>query len=183
MCGIAGKIDFARPVDEALIHRMCSVMEHRGPDARGVHVDGGVGLGVQRLAVIDVAGGDQPIFNEDRSVAVVMNGEIYNFPELREELEARGHRFVSQSDTEVLVHLYEDDGERLVLRLRGMFAFAIWDARRRRLFCARDRVGKKPLFWARKGSRVWFASELRALLEDGELEREVDPTAIDAYLA
>jgi asparagine synthase (glutamine-hydrolysing) len=183
MCGIAGKIDFAAPIDETLIHRMCSVIEHRGPDARGVYVDGGVGLGAQRLAIIDVAGGDQPIFNEDRSVAVVMNGEIYNFPELRRELQERGHRFSSRSDTEVLVHLYEDHGETMVRRLRGMFAFAIWDARRRRLFCARDRVGKKPLFWARKGSRVWFASELRALLEDSELERDIDPAAIDAYLA
>jgi asparagine synthase (glutamine-hydrolysing) len=183
MCGIAGKIDFAGTVDETLLQRMCSVLEHRGPDSRGVHVEHGVGLGVQRLAIIDVAGGNQPIFNEDRTVAVVLNGEIYNFPALRDELEGRGHLFSSRSDTEVLVHLYEEYGERMVARLRGMFAFAIWDAPRRRLFCARDRVGKKPLFWARKGSRVWFASEIRALLEDAELDREVDPTAIDAYLA
>ena len=183
MCGIAGKVDFGGPVDAALIHRMCAVIEHRGPDSRGVHVDRGVGLGIQRLAIIDVAGGNQPIFNEDRSLAVVMNGEIYNFPELREELLSHGHRLSSHSDTEVLVHLYEDHGERMVERLRGMFAFAIWDARNRRLFCARDRVGKKPLFWARRGDRVWFASEIRALLEDPELGREVDHAAISAYLA
>jgi asparagine synthase (glutamine-hydrolysing) len=183
MCGIAGKIDFEGPVDSALLHRMCAVMEHRGPDSRGVFVENGVGLGVQRLAIIDVAGGQQPIFNEDRSIAVVLNGEIYNFRHLREQLIKRGHRFSSHADTEVLVHLYEDHGEEMVEHLRGMFAFAIWDERRRRLFCARDRVGKKPLFWARRGKRVWFASELGALLEDPELDRGIDHTALAAYLA
>ncbi|HKP91735.1 MAG TPA: asparagine synthase (glutamine-hydrolyzing) [Thermoleophilaceae bacterium] len=183
MCGIAGKIDFRGPVDEALLHRMCAAIEHRGPDSRGVFVDAGVGLGIQRLAIIDVEGGDQPIFNEDRTLAVVMNGEIYNFPELRSELIRRGHRFSSRSDTEVLVHLYEEHGEQMVGHLRGMFAFAIWDQRRRRLFCARDRVGKKPLFWARDGACVWFASEIRALLEDPALGREVDLEAIGTFLA
>lgn len=162
---------------------MCDVIEHRGPDSRGVFSEDGVGLGVQRLAIIDVAGGDQPIFNEDRSVAVVQNGEIYNFEQLRDQLIQRGHRFSSHADTEVLVHLYEDHGEEMVKYLRGMFAFAIWDRERRRLFCARDRIGKKPLFWARRGSRVWFASELRALLEDAELDREIDLSAIRAYVA
>jgi asparagine synthase (glutamine-hydrolysing) len=183
VCGIVGKIDFAGPVESARIHQMCGVMEHRGPDSRGIYSQGGVGLGIQRLAIIDVAGGDQPIFNEDGTVAVVMNGEIYNYRELRDELRRRGHHFSSRSDTEVLVHLYEEHGERMVERLRGMFAFAIWDDRERRLFCARDRVGKKPLFWARRGLRIWFASELRALLVDPELDRDVDPVAIDAYLA
>jgi asparagine synthase (glutamine-hydrolysing) len=183
MCGIAGKIDFAAPVDESLLHRMCATMEHRGPDSRGVFVEDGVGLGIQRLAIIDVAGGNQPIFNEDGTVVVVQNGEIYNFRELREGLIAKGHRFSTHADTEVLVHLYEDHGEKMVSHLRGMFAFAIWDRRRRRLFCARDRVGKKPLFWARSGTRVWFASEIRALLEDPELDRTIDPLAIAAYLA
>jgi asparagine synthase (glutamine-hydrolysing) len=183
MCGIAGKINFNGPVDPGLVHRMCAVMEHRGPDSRGVFVEDGVGLGMQRLAIIDVAGGEQPIFNEDRTLALVMNGEIYNFPELRERLLRRGHRFSSNVDTEVIVHLYEDHGEDLVQHVRGMFAFALWDGRRRRLFCARDRVGKKPLFWARKGSRVWFGSEVRALLEDSELDRTISPAAIDAYLA
>jgi asparagine synthase (glutamine-hydrolysing) len=182
MCGITGKINFNGPVDASLLHRMCAAMEHRGPDARGVFVEDGVGLGMQRLAIIDVAGGDQPLFNEDRTIALVMNGEIYNFQELREDLRRRGHTFSSHVDAEVIVHLYEEHGEELVTHLRGMFAFAIWDARRRRLFCARDRVGKKPLFWARKGSRVWFASEIRALLEDPEIERTVDLAAIDGYL-
>jgi asparagine synthase (glutamine-hydrolysing) len=183
MCGIVGKVDFEGSVDAELLHRMCAVMEHRGPDSRGVFVENGVGLGIQRLAIIDVAGGDQPIFNEDRTVAVVMNGEIYNFEQLQEHLIRRGHRFSTRADTEVLVHLYEDHGERMVDHLRGMFAFAIWDERTRRLFCARDRVGKKPLHWARRGNRVWFASEIRALLQDPELERDVDLSAIAAYLA
>ncbi len=182
MCGIAGKVDFAGVVDEELLRRMCAVMEHRGPDSRGVHVSDGVGLGIQRLAIIDVAGGDQPIANEDGTVVVVMNGEIYNYLELRRDLERRGHTFSTRSDTEVLVHLYEDHEKEMVCRLRGMFAFAIWDASNRLLFCARDRVGKKPLFWARRGSRVWFASEVRALLEDPELPREADLEAISAYL-
>jgi asparagine synthase (glutamine-hydrolysing) len=182
MCGIAGKVAFGEVVDEGLVHCMCAVMEHRGPDSRGTYVDGEVGLGIQRLAIIDVAGGDQPISNEDETVVVVMNGEIYNYLDLRRELEQRGHRFSTRSDTEVLVHLYEDEGEQMVSRLRGMFAFAIWDARWRRLFCARDRVGKKPLFWARHENTVWFASEVRALLEDPELPREPDLEAISAYL-
>ena len=182
MCGIAGKIDFSGFVDERLLHRMCAVMDHRGPDSRGIHLEHGVGLGVQRLAIIDVAGGDQPIANEDGTVVVVMNGEIYNYLELRRELQSRGHTFSTRTDTEVLVHLYEEHGAELVPRLRGMFAFAIWDASKRLLVCARDRVGKKPLFWARRGSTVWFASEVRALLEDPELPREPDLEAISAYL-
>src|SRR5947199_6505294 len=159
MCGIAGIVSFEGPIESSLLDCMCAVMEHRGPDSRGVFVENGVGLGVQRLAIIDVAGGDQPIFNEDGSVAVVLNGEIYNFEELRKQLIRRGHRLSSHADTEVLVHLYEDYGEGMVRHLQGMFAFAIWDGRRRRLFCARDRVGKKPLLWARQGKRFWFASD------------------------
>lgn len=182
MCGIAGKVAFREEVDEGLINRMCGVMEHRGPDSRGIRVEPEVGLGIQRLAIIDVAGGDQPIANEDETVLVVMNGEIYNYRELRRDLEQRGHTFSTHSDTEVLVHLYEDHGSGMVDRLRGMFAFAIWDVRRRRLFCARDRVGKKPFFWARRGNTFWFASEVRALLQDAELPREPDLEAISAYL-
>jgi asparagine synthase (glutamine-hydrolysing) len=183
MCGIAGKIDFGGRVDSQLLHRMCAVLEHRGPDSRGVFVGDGVGLGVQRLAIIDVAGGSQPIFNEDRTLAVVLNGEIYNFEELRKQLVRSGHRFSSHADTEVLVHLYEDYGHEMVRHLHGMFAFAIWDARNRKLFCARDRVGKKPFFWARDGNRFWFASEIRALLEDTEIDRSIDHSALTAYLA
>jgi len=183
MCGIAGVVDTVGPVDGALIHRMCAAMEHRGPDSRGVHLEQGVGLGIQRLAIIDVAGGDQPIFNETGDIAVVLNGEIYNHRELRRELIARGHHFTSAADTEVIVHLYEDHGVDAVRFLRGMFAFAVWDRPRRRLLCARDRVGKKPLYWTRRGGRLAFASDLVALLQDETIERTVDPRAIDAYLA
>src|SRR4051794_18599115 len=183
MCGIAGSVDFDAPVDIGLLHRMCAAMEHRGPDARGVHVEPGVGLASQRLAIIDVAGGDQPVFNEDRTVAVVLNGEIYNFAELRSELRRRGHRLGTHSDTEVLVHLYEDHGTGLVEHLRGMFAFALWDRPRRRLVIGRDRVGKKPLFYHQDGGRVTFASEMVALLQDARVPRTVDAAAIDAYLA
>jgi asparagine synthase (glutamine-hydrolysing) len=183
MCGIAGVLDSERPVERELIERMCAALEHRGPDSRGIHLEDGVGLGAQRLAIIDVPGGSQPVHNESGDVTVVFNGEIYNHRELREELVRKGHRLVSSADTEVLPHLYEEHGPRLVERLRGMFAFAIWDARERRLVCARDRVGKKPLFYARRGGRFGFASELGALLQDETIERELDPEAIDAYLA
>ncbi len=182
MCGIAGKINFDGPVDGALLHRMCHAMSHRGPSSRGTFVADGVAIGMQRLAIIDIADGDQPIFNEDHSVAVVMNGEIYNFRELRAELVSRGHSLASHSDTEVLVHLYEEMGERMVDRLRGMFAFAVWDSRRRVLLLGRDRVGKKPLFWSRRGSTVWFASELMAILQDPEIERTPNKRAIASYL-
>src|SRR5215211_726702 len=182
MCGIAGILNPRGAIDEELLTRMCRAIEHRGPDSGGTHLEPGVGLGCRRLAIIDVEGGDQPVFNEDGTVAVVMNGEIYNHVELRNRLLARGHRFRSRVDTEVLVHLYEDRGERLVDDLRGMFAFAIWDRRRRSLLLGRDRAGKKPLFWAQRGPRLLFASELRALLQDPELARDVDPRAIDAYL-
>src|SRR4051812_35510389 len=127
---------------------MCAALEHRGPDSRGLHVDAGVGLGIQRLAVIDLATGDQPISNEDGSVTVVLNGEIYNYRELRERLERNGHTLATQSDTEVIAHLYEEEGPQLVHHLHGMFGLAVWDARRRRLLLARDRVGKKPLYYA-----------------------------------
>jgi asparagine synthase (glutamine-hydrolysing) len=183
MCGIAGIVDFAAPVSAALVTEMCERIVHRGPDARGTHVKGEVGLGSQRLAIIDVAGGDQPLFSEDGQVAVVMNGEIYNFRELRERLRALGHVFSSGSDAEVLVHLYEEHGDGLVEQLRGMFAFALWDARRRRLLLGRDRVGKKPLFYAARGGRIVFASEMGALLADPTVDTTLDPRAIDAYLA
>ena len=183
MCGIAGHVDFEGRVDPDVVNRMCAAMVHRGPDSRGIWRGEGAVLGMQRLAIIDIAGGDQPMFNEDHTVAVVMNGEIYNFSTLRAELIARGHTFTTRSDTEVLVHLYEEHGERLVEHLRGMFAFAIWDRRRQRLLLARDRVGKKPLFVARQGPRVWFASEMMALIQAPEIRREADPIAIASYLA
>jgi asparagine synthase (glutamine-hydrolysing) len=161
---------------------MCGTMEHRGPDSRGLFADEGVALGVQRLAIIDLESGDQPIYNEDGSVVVVLNGEIYNFHELREELGRADHSFRTHSDTEVLVHLYEELGDACVDRLRGMFAFALWDRSKRRLLLARDRVGKKPLFYSHRDGHLWFASEPRALLASGEVPRDVDFQAIDAFL-
>jgi asparagine synthase (glutamine-hydrolysing) len=182
MCGIAGKISPDGAVDESLIERMCEVIEHRGPDSRGVFVDRHVGLGVQRLAVIDLQTGDQPIFNEDRSVVGVLNGEIYNYRELRSSLLDAGHQFSSHSDTEVLVHLYEDRGDDFVDLLRGMFAFALWDSKRQRLLLARDRIGKKPLYFSCDGRSFWFASEPKAILQDAAVPRDVDYSAVDAFL-
>jgi asparagine synthase (glutamine-hydrolysing) len=166
-----------------MLERMCSALVHRGPDARGVHVDEGVGLGIQRLRVIDLATGDQPIFNEDRTLAVVLNGEIYNFAELRERLSKAGHRFATNADTEVIVHLYEELGPGCVRELHGMFAFALWDRRARTLMLARDRVGKKPLFYFCRNGTLSFASELAALMQDPEIPRELDHRALDAYFA
>ena len=183
MCGIAGVADFTAPPEARLVTEMCERIVHRGPDARGIHVAGDVGLGSQRLAIIDVAGGDQPLFSEDGQIAAVVNGEIYNFVELRDRLRERGHTFSSGSDAEVIVHLYEEHGDALVQHLRGMFAFALWDARRRRLLLGRDRVGKKPLFSAARGGRIVFASEMAALLADPALDTTIDPRAVDAYLA
>jgi asparagine synthase (glutamine-hydrolysing) len=183
MCGIVGQL---RPpghaVDPELVARMCAGLEHRGPDARGIHQSGRVGLGIQRLRVIDLDTGDQPIFNEDRSVVVVMNGEIYNFRELRDDLRRRGHVLATEGDTEVIVHLYEEHGADCVRHLHGMFAFALWDARRQQLLIARDRVGKKPLLYALRDGVLSFASEMQALLADDEIPRAVDPVAIDRYL-
>lgn len=185
MCGIAGKVmsPASGAVDRGLVERMCAALAHRGPDARGLHVDGRAGLGIQRLRVVDLHTGDQPIYNEDRSVAVVLNGEIYNFASLRDELRGRGHRFSTEGDTETIVHLYEEFGPACADRLHGMFAFALWDARRRRLVIARDRVGKKPLFYCHGRSGLSFASELRSLMQDTTIARDVDPRAVDCFLA
>jgi asparagine synthase (glutamine-hydrolysing) len=182
MCGIVGKATLSDPVGQQLIERMCAVIEHRGPDSRGVFVAGGVGLGVQRLRVIDLETGDQPIFNEDGSVVVVLNGEIYNYKELVSDLERRGHAVSTQSDTEVIVHLYEDYGVDCVQHLRGMFAFALWDSRRRQLLLARDRVGKKPLFYSFRDGTLWFASEAKSILQDSAIPREADLDAIDSFM-
>ena len=184
MCGIAGQARAdGGPVDPATIVAMCRAQRHRGPDSRGIHIGPGAGLGIQRLRVIDLETGDQPVYNEDRDVAVVLNGEIYNFAELRRRLRAAGHRLASRGDSEVIAHLYEQHGLDCLRHLHGMFAFALWDQRRRRLLLARDRVGKKPLFYSLRGGVLSFASELRALLQDPGVERRIDPAAIDAYLA
>ncbi|MFF3455390.1 asparagine synthase (glutamine-hydrolyzing) [Streptomyces sp. NPDC002730] len=182
MCGVAGIVSTSPP-DPEQVREMCRLIVHRGPDGEGYHSDAHAALGMRRLAIIDVAGGAQPVYNEDGTVAAVFNGEIYNFMELREQLAARGHRFATDSDTEVLVHLYEDHGEDLVGHLRGMFAFAIWDAARGRLLLARDRVGKKPLYYRQAGTSLAFASELKALVADPSVPRELDPVALHHYLA
>lgn len=181
MCGIAGAV--TDRTDGLEVGRMLAMLAHRGPDDEGM--DGALGavLGVRRLSIIDVAGGHQPIWNEDRSVVAVQNGEIYNFGELREQLIARGHVLRTRSDTEVLPHLYEDEGPDFVERLHGMFALALWDIGRQQLVLARDRLGKKPLFYAQIGEELYFASELGALLAAGRVPRDVDAAAIDEYLA
>lgn len=183
MCGIAGIVyrNADRPVDRDVLASMAGAIAHRGPDAEGFFVDRNVGLAHRRLSIIDLTGGDQPIGNEDGRVQIVFNGEIYNFHELRHDLEARGHQFRTTSDTEVIVHAYEEFGDACVERLRGMFAFAIWDARQRRLLLARDRVGIKPLFVSLNGERLIFGSELKALLAHGDVDRNVDPAAIDDF--
>jgi asparagine synthase (glutamine-hydrolysing) len=184
MCGIAGQARAdGQPVSPETIERMCEGIVHRGPDSRGIHCEGQVGLGIQRLRVIDLETGDQPIYNEDRTVAVVLNGEIYNFQELRKRLLANGHRLRTSGDTEVIPHLYEELGDDLVDELRGMFAFALWDSNRRRLLIARDRVGKKPLLYAHRPGALSFASEMGALVQDREVGRTVDVEALNEYLA
>jgi asparagine synthase (glutamine-hydrolysing) len=185
MCGIAGLVhaDPGYPIDRSLVGRMTTCLAHRGPDAQGLQVWPGAAIGHRRLSIIDLATGDQPIFNEDRTVAVILNGEIYNFRELRRELQAHGHRFSTLSDTEAIVHAYEQWGDRCVERLAGMFAFALWDDRRRRLLLARDRVGKKPLYYAQDGDRLLFASELKSLLQDPALKRALNLEALDTYFS
>lgn len=185
MCGIAGFVnrDPARPAEAALLTHMTRTLTHRGPDEEGYLISGPAGLGMRRLRIIDLATGRQPIANEDGSLWVVFNGEIYNFSELRCELESRGHRFSTQSDTEVIVHLYEERGADCVQALRGMFAFAIWETKTQTLFLARDRFGKKPLYYAQTEQGVWFGSELKAVLCAPDLARELDIAALDDYLA
>lgn len=184
MCGICGRINFDNSaVKPELIHRMCETIRHRGPDSEGIYnADPRIGLGIRRLAIIDLNTGDQPIHNEDQTVWVVFNGEIYNFPELRAELEKNHHRFYTRTDTEVIAHLYEDHGPEFLKQLRGMFAIALWDANKQQLLLARDRLGKKPLCYAHTSKHLIFASELKAILENPEIKREVAPEAIDYYL-
>ena len=181
MCGIAGKAGTA-PVAESDVLRMCNAIAHRGPDDWGTFVEGGVGLGMRRLSIVDLAGGHQPMSNEDGTVVVVFNGELYNFPSLHDEVVAKGHRFKTRCDTEALVHLYEEYGDGMVARLRGMFAFAIWDRTRRRLLVARDHFGQKPLFYTEGGGQLTFASEIKALLADDPSLAELSPFALDQYL-
>src|ERR671910_2345772 len=185
MCGIAGKLTWNPRglIDPDLLGAMTDAVRHRGPDADGFYFGDGVGLGHRRLSIIDLSTGDQPLANEDGTIWTVFNGEIYNFAEVRAELLSHGHRFRTGSDTEVIVHGYEQWGERCVDKFRGMFAFAVWDARARPLMLARDRVGVKPLYYAElPGRGVVFGSELKSLLEDPDVPRDWRPDAIDAYL-
>jgi asparagine synthase (glutamine-hydrolysing) len=192
MCGIAGFADssyrsFSEPqllrADEELVRRMCSVIRHRGPDDEGVLVEPGVGLGMRRLSIIDLATGHQPIRNEDATVWVVFNGEIYNFAELRSELVRRGHRFYTGTDTEAIVHAYEEWGEGAFARLHGMFAIALWDRGTGTLLLARDRLGIKPLYYGHSNGRLFFGSELKSLLATECFTRTIDPSAFEHYLA
>src|SRR6266566_2268995 len=183
MCGICGVAGGEPARGRELVQRMCGSMAHRGPDDEGIVQAAGVTLGMRRLSIIDLAGGHQPMHNEDSMVWVVHNGEIFNHLELREQLSAAGHMFLTQSDAEVLVHGYEQWGEQMVERLNGQFAFAVLDQRARDVFLARDRMGIKPLHYAIDGERLVFASELKALLQDPALRRGVDPIALDEYLA
>ena len=181
MCGICGIADRHTPPDLDLLRRMNARLFHRGPDQGGDWTDGEAALAMRRLAIIDLASGQQPIFNEDGSVVIVFNGEIYNFPDLREELEKAGHRFATHSDTETIVHLYEEHGPEGLAQLNGMFALAIWDRKQRQLLAARDRAGKKPLYYCETGGQIVFSSELPSLLEFPGISREVDEAALDNY--
>lgn len=184
MCGICGIANGSgEPVAEEILVRMRDALTHRGPDDAGSHIDGKVGIAMRRLSIIDLEGGQQPIFNEDGTICVVQNGEIYNYRELRDELLNRGHRFRTSSDTEVIVHLYEEFGDNCVDHLNGMFAFALWDSREQRLLLARDRLGIKPLYMAQMGGTLLFASELKSILEHPKISREVDPHALSEYLS
>lgn len=191
MCGICGifAIQSNKKIDNNLIHRMCDKIKHRGPDDEGTFLGYGnssdgyrVALGMRRLAIIDLKTGNQPVHNEDSSLQVVLNGEIYNFPELRPELEKRGHRFYTKTDTEILVHLYEEYGTDCVKHLRGMYAFAIWDDKNKKLFIARDRIGKKPLNYAIVNGMLIFGSEIKSMLECPELKKEINLYAIHLYM-
>ncbi|MBT8341802.1 MAG: asparagine synthase (glutamine-hydrolyzing) [Desulfatitalea sp.] len=179
MCGIVGIAHFGQKGHhETILNRMLLAMRHRGPDATGLYLSDEVGLGHARLSIIDINGGHQPIHNEDRTVWVIFNGEIFNYPELRNDLIQRGHRFYTQSDTEVIVHLYEEYGAGMFSRLNGQFAIALWDVRKRCLLLGRDRIGIRPFFYHQKGSRLTFASEIKALFTDPQVPRQLDPQTL-----
>jgi asparagine synthase (glutamine-hydrolysing) len=184
MCGISGIFHLdQRPVDRDLLRRMNDTLIHRGPDGSGLFVDGNIGLGHRRLSIIDLHTGDQPMATPEGDLQVVFNGEIYNFLEIKAELEKRGHVFRTRSDTETLLHGYREWGEEFVAHLRGMFAIALWDTRAKKLLLVRDRLGKKPLYYYFDGARLVFGSEMKALLADESIPRELDPQALDAYLS
>ncbi|MGH7491754.1 MAG: asparagine synthase (glutamine-hydrolyzing) [bacterium] len=184
MCGICGVMNFSpqHGVDEDELRRMNDAIIHRGPDEDGFYVDGRLGMAMRRLSIIDLSGGKQPIHNEDGSIWIVFNGEIYNYPELKADLEKRGHRFYTKADTEAIVHAYEEYGHDCPNRLNGMFAFALWDMKKQSLFVARDRLGKKPFYYYLDGERLVFGSELKSILQVKRVPRRVSPEALDLYL-
>ncbi len=183
MCGIAGYVSTDEATDRSpLLRQLTDALRHRGPDDEGFFVEPGVGLGMRRLSIVDLPGGHQPIANEDGTVHVIFNGEIYNYVELRADLEKRGHRLTTGSDTETLVHLYEDHGVEMLRLLRGMFAFALWDSRKKMLFLARDRLGKKPLNYVSTNTDLYFCSEIAPLLDSKLAAWEIDPEALAEYL-
>src|SRR2546421_1825025 len=185
MCGICGIVNFngTEQVSQNLLERMTSAQAHRGPDDDGFFLENNVGLGHRRLSIIDLSGGKQPIFNEDGSVVVVFNGEIYNFADLTSDLIARGHQFKTRSDTETIVHAYEEYGVDCMKDFRGMFAFAIWDRKQKRLLLVRDRVGIKPVYYYQGKDFFIFASEIKSILQHPRVPREVDRESLDMYLA
>src|SRR5262245_45703113 len=183
MCGIAGMVvPPGRSADRATVERMCERIVHRGPDEDGYLFDAHVGLGMRRLSIIDLSTGKQPLHNETKTVWAMLNGEIYNYRELRADLEKRGHVFYTHSDTETIVHLYEEYGDRFVEHLNGMFAIAVWDAPRKRLVLARDRIGEKQLYLCWKNGTLAYGSEIKCVLESGLVSRELDAHALDSYL-
>src|SRR3982751_4341079 len=181
MCGIAGMIDLAghRPVPEGSVQRRSRALLHRGPDEEGFLIRPGLGLASRRLSIVGLADGQQPIFNEDRNVTVVFNGELFDYVERRDELRARGHRFVTHCDTEIIPHTWEDHGDKMWERLRGQFAIALWDERKGQLQLGRDRFGIAPLFWTRQGDWLLFASEIKGLLASGMVPARADRRGID----
>src|SRR5687768_12196775 len=180
MCGIAGTFNLdGKPADRGCLNEMIEALAHRGPDDRGCHLDGCIGLGHARLSIVDVGGGHQPMTNEDSTLWLTFNGEIFNYVELRRELEGRGHRFATRSDAEVILHLYEEKGEDCVKELNGEWAFAIWDSRRRKLFLTRDRLGVRPLFYTTSSGAFMFASEMKALFTQPGVDAAIDVRGLD----
>ncbi len=181
MCGIAGVLNLKEPgsISSDLIEKMISTLYHRGPDESGIYLDDWIGLGHTRLSIIDLSSGTQPIHNEDETLWIVYNGEVFNYPELKQDLLNKGHRFYTTTDTEVILHLYEEEGPTCLDLLNGQFAIAIWDLRKKELFLARDRVGIRPLYYTIQGDSVIFASEIKAIFMEEKIPREIDPIAID----
>src|SRR5829696_6641031 len=187
MCGIAGWLKLntsdTSPNSEAVLHSMCETIVHRGPDSEGLWIDDRAALGMRRLSIIDLKTGDQPVFSCDRSVIVMMNGELYNYREVRADLEKRGHKFTTHSDTEILPHLYEEYGEALLEHVNGMYAFSLWDTRRKKLIIARDRFGEKPLYYGVFDGKLIWASEPKALLAHPSVKPELDLSALRHYVS